>query len=248
MAIRLHSYVNSGKRYIQVESQPSHITNIFKRLIHLKNARDVKNVYFECEEDGTITFYEAGTNAEFDRLGIWTYLIYPCPIGEEQVFLDLSINTSAIPLLQLLTGQKLVQETIDINEYLIYQSFQDEYLEVQLPKNWRTREGQAIANLLLEEQKAFKLSSLFSERAGKEYMKAVLNGFIEAAKKILERGGTFRDFELAQYEVLKKIKSDDIANLILEYNDYRIWQSALPSQSKAIEYAFQKALSLIVSG
>ncbi|GAA6621277.1 hypothetical protein [Scytonema sp. NUACC26] len=248
MAIRLHSYVSSGKRYIQVESQPSHITNIFKRLIHLKNARDVKNVCFECEEDGTITFYEAATTSELAQSGIWTYLVYQCPEDEEQVFLDSSINTSAIPLLQLLTGHKLVQETININEYLIYQSHQDEYIEVQLPEKWRTRKGQAIANLILEEQKAFELSSIFAERTGVEYMKAVLDGFIEVAYKILERGGTLQDFELAQHEVLKKIKSDDIANLILEYNDYRIWQSALPSQSKAVEYAFQKALTLIVSG
>ncbi|MUG97137.1 hypothetical protein F7734_34340 [Scytonema sp. UIC 10036] len=248
MAIRLHSYISSGKRYIQVESQLSHITGVFRRYIHLENTQDIKNVCFECEEDGTITFYQAAISAEFTPSGIWTYLIYECPEGEEQVFLDSSIDTSTIPLLQLLTGQKLVQETIDIYEYLKYQSLQDEYLEVQLPKQWQTIEGKAIANLLLEEQKAFQLSSVFAERTGTEYKKAVLNGFIEAAKKILEQGGTLRDFELAQYEVLKRIKSDDMANLILQYNDYRIWQAALPSQSKAVEYAFHKALALIVSG
>ncbi|KYC38410.1 hypothetical protein WA1_37160 [Scytonema hofmannii PCC 7110] len=247
MAIWLHSYISSGKRYIQVESQPSHITGIFRRLIHLEeNTQDVKNVCFECEEDGTTTFYQAA-KANFSQSGLWTYLVYQCLEGEEKVILDSSISTSAIPLLQLLTGQKLVQETIDIDEYLKYQSLQDDYLEVQLPKKWKTREGKAIADLLLEEQKAFKLSSVFAEHTGTEYMKAVLNGFIEAAKKILARGGTLRDFELAQYEVLKRIKIDDMANLILESNDYRIWPSALPSQSKAVEYAFHKALTLIVS-
>lgn len=183
MAIRLHSYISSGKRYIQVESQPSHITGVFRRLMHLENTQDIKNVCFESEEDGTITFYQAAKAAEFADSGIWTYLVYECPEDEERAFLDLSISTSATPVLQLLTGQKLVQETVDIDEYLKYHSLQDEYLEIQLPKQWKTPEGKAIANLLLEEQKAFQLSSVFAEHTGMEYMKAVLNGFIEAAKK-----------------------------------------------------------------
>jgi hypothetical protein len=76
-------------------------------------------------------------------------------------------------------------------------------------------------------------------------MKAVLNGFIKAGQEVLENGGFLRDFESTQYDVLKKTKIHEIANLILEYNDYRIWKAALPSKSKAVEYAFSTALKLI---
>ncbi|MGH7999139.1 MAG: hypothetical protein ACREPR_06855, partial [Brasilonema sp.] len=149
------------------------------------------------------------------------------------------------PLKQLFAGYKIVEVTVDIKDYLKYQYIEDEYLDIQLPCDWNTLEGRKIAKLLLEEFKAFKSSTIFTERAGKEYRKAVLNGFIKAAQEVLENGGTLRDFELAQYDILKKIRIDDMANLILEYNDYRIWQAALPSKSKAVEYAFSTALRLI---
>ncbi|MEC4815499.1 MAG: hypothetical protein SAK29_19815 [Scytonema sp. PMC 1069.18] len=250
MAIRLHGFISNGKRYIQVENQLCHITGIFRNLmcsgrkIHSSTAKNAESVYFECEEDGTITFYQAANN-DMVESGIWTYLVYECLEDQETVFLDSSIDTSTHLLKQLFAGKKLLQETIDINEYLRYQSVQDEYLEVQLPSNWNTRQGQEIANILLEELKAFQTSSIFAERAGQEYVKAVLCGFIQAAQKVLENGGTRKDFELAQDNVLKRIRIDDIANLILECNDYRIWQAALPSKSKAVEYAFNKALNLI---
>ncbi|ARV62227.1 hypothetical protein BZZ01_29600 [Nostocales cyanobacterium HT-58-2] len=251
MAIRLHSFVSSGKRYIQIESQPHHITGIFRTLIpfsktvHDYTLKDVESAYFRCEEDGTITFYQA-ESIDIDHLGgIWTYLIYECPEGEEKVFPDSSIDTSANPLKQLFAGYKIVQTSVDIKDYLKYQYIQDEYLDVQLPSDWNTSEGRKIANLLLEEFQAFKSSDVFAERAGKEYMRAVLNGFIQVAQEVLENSGNFKDFESAQYDVLSKIRIDDMANLILEYNDYRIWQTALPSKSKAVEYAFSTALRLI---
>ncbi len=251
MAIRLHSFVSSGKRYIQVESQPHHITGIFRTLMrfsknmHHCTLTDAKSAYFGCEEDGTMTFYQAGSSDVGDSEGIWTYLVYECPEGEEKVFPDSYIDTSANSLKQLFAGYKIVQVAVDIKEYLKYQYVEDEYLDVQLPYDWNTLEGRKIANLLLEEFKAFKSSTVFAERAGREYMKAVLNGFIKAGQEVLENGGILKDFESAQYDVLKKTKIDEMANLILEYNDYRIWQAALPSQSKAVEYAFSTALKLI---
>ncbi|NMG10285.1 hypothetical protein [Brasilonema sp. UFV-L1] len=251
MAIRVHGFMSSGKRYIQVENQPHHITGIFRTLMHFsKNThqctlKDAENAYFRCEEDGTITFYQAENFDVGHSAGIWTYLVYECPEGEEKVFPDSFIDTSVNPLKQLFAGYKIVEVTVDIKDYLKYQYIEDEYLDVQLPCDWNTLEGRKIANLLLEEFKAFKSSTIFTERAGKEYRKAVLNGFIKAAQEVLENGGTLRDFESAQYDVLKKIRIDDIANLILEYNDYRIWQAALPSKSKAVEYAFSTALKLI---
>jgi len=250
MAIRLHSFISSGKRYIQVESQPHHITGIFRTIMHSSHKlhfwkfKDATSAYFECAEDGTITFYQAEI-PDADNDGIWTYLVYEYPEGEEKVFCDLSIDTSISPLQKLLSGQKLIHKTVDINEYLHYQYNQAEYLDVKLPVDWDTPEGRKIANLILEELRGFKASSVFAGGAGKEYMKSVLDGFIQAAHKVLEGGGTVIDFDLTQFDILNRIKIDEIANSILEYNDYRIWQAALPSKSKAVEYAFNAALNLL---
>jgi len=76
-------------------------------------------------------------------------------------------------------------------------------------------------------------------------MNTVINKFIQLGREVLETGSTITDFELRQYDVLKNVKINEIANLIIEYNDYRLWQSALPSKSKAVEYAFSAALDLI---
>ncbi len=250
MAIRLHSFISSGKRYIQVESQPHHITGIFRTIMHSSHNlhfwkfKDAKSAYFECVEDGTITFYQAAT-PDADNYGIWTYLVYEYLEGEEKVFCDLSIDTSIDPLQKLLSGQKLIHKAVDINEYLYYQYNQAEYLDVKLPVEWNTPEGRKIANVISEEFRGFKASPVFAEGAGKEYMKSVLDGFIQAAHQVLAGGGTVRDFDLIQLDILDKTKIDEIANSILEYNDYRIWQAALPSKSKAVEYAFNSALNLL---
>lgn len=249
MAIRLHGFLSSPKRYIQIESQPYHITGIFQRIInfqHLHGCKfaDVHNAYYELEADGTITFYQAQTGQTCES-GIWTYLVFECQEGEEKIYQDTLIDTNTSYLQQLLAGEKLTQITFDINEFLKYKDNESEYLDIQLPDNWNNRLGKDIASLLLEEVKAFKLSSLFTENIGKEYRQASLDGFIEAAEAILAKKGTLKDFESAQYEVLNKIQTYDIANLIIAYNDYRIWQAALPSKSKAVEFAFNTALSLI---
>ncbi|MBD2204473.1 hypothetical protein H6G33_06350 [Calothrix sp. FACHB-1219] len=249
MAIRLHGFLSSPKRYIQIESQLYHITGIFQRILnfqHLHGCKfaDVHNAYYELEAEGTITFYQAQTDKTSES-GIWTYLVFECQAGEEKIYREPAINTSINPLQQLLAGEKLTQVTLDINEYLKYQDNESEYLDIQLPDDWNNELGKEIAKLLLEEVKAFKSSSLFTENIGKEYRQASLDGFIQAAQEILAKKGTLKDFESAQYEVLNKIQTYDIANLIIAYNDYRIWQAALPSKSKAVEFAFNTALSLI---
>ncbi len=250
MAIRLHSFITTGKRYIQVESQPHHITGIFRKIVcsctnmYGNQGIDAKSASFECEEDGTITFYQS-VSTDGASSGIWTYLVYECPEGEEKVYQDSSIDSSTNALKELFAGQRLVQVAVDIHEYLQYKSYETEYLDVHLPDDWNSLEGRKIANLLLDEFKAFKSSSLFAEDVGKQYAKVVLEEFIQVGRQVLEKGGTFKDFELAQYDVLQKIRIDDIANLIIEYNDYRLWQALLPSKSKAVEYAFNAALNLI---
>jgi hypothetical protein len=250
MAIQLHGFTSSGKRYIQVESQIYHFTGIFRKMICLCRSKyesklmNTESTYFECEEDGTITFYQAVSTDEVQS-GIWTYLVYECAGSEEKVFRDKLIDTNINYLHKLLVGQKLVQNAVDIYEYLKYKFYESEYLDVHLPSNWENLTGRAIANLLLEEFKAFNSSSLFAEDVGKKYMNTVINKFIQLGREVLEKGGTIKDFELRQYDVLKNIRISEIANLIIEHNDYRLWQAALPSKSKAVEYAFSAALDLI---
>ena len=65
---------------------------------------DVYSAYYECEDDSTITFYEA-ENAEAGNPGIWTYVVYECAVGEEEVVINLNINTEApVSQLRLLAG------------------------------------------------------------------------------------------------------------------------------------------------
>ncbi len=64
MAIRLHGFFSSPKRYVQIDSQPHHVTGIFQRItqfqsLHHCQFSEVNNAYYECEADGTITFYQA---------------------------------------------------------------------------------------------------------------------------------------------------------------------------------------------
>jgi hypothetical protein len=249
MAIRVHSFVSSLKRYIQVESQSHHITGVLKKVMESISIRgcdfiDIINAFYECEEDGTITFYQAN-RPDVDNPGIWTYLVYECPEGQEKIFREPAVNTSITPLYELLAGEKLVQETVDIEQYLQYHYQESDFLDVRLPRDWNNVEGRVIASILLQEFRALKSSSIFAEAAGIEYAQVVLKQFVQAGTQILEVGGTVDDFESAQYDILNQVDIDGMANLIMECNDYRIWQALLPSPSKAVEYAFNSALNLI---
>ncbi|NJM22518.1 MAG: hypothetical protein HC907_29340 [Richelia sp. SM1_7_0] len=246
MAIKLHSFVITEKRYVQVESQPYHITGLLKKIMSFISLRgcdfiDIHNAYYNCEDDGTVTFYQAN-RTDVECPGIWTYLLYECPKSQEKIFRDSKVSTSIEPLYQLLAGEKLIQETVNINQYLEYKYRESEYTDVILPYSWDNYEGRKIAQLILNEYTAFKSSEIFTEGAGKEYMTVVLEKFIQTASEILEAGGKLHEFESVQHEILTKIKIDEMANLILSYNDYRIWQVLLPSKSKAVEYAFNVAL------
>ncbi len=250
MAIRLHSFVITKKRYIQVETQPHHLTGIYKKImlssrnIPLWQFSDTESAYYENEEDGTITFYQAvSTNTASP--GIWTYMVYDCPEGEEGVFTDSSFNTSIQPLKELFAGEKLEKSAVDIYEYLQYKYSDNDYLDIELPNSWNKFLGSKIADVIFEEYKAFKSTSIFAEGAGKQYAQIILDEFIQAGEKVIENNGKLEDFESAQYDILNKVSIDDMAKLIVEYNDYRIWQAALPTKSKAVEYAFNTALSLI---
>lgn len=104
MAIELHNFIWEEERLVQVETQPHHIAGVLANIRDtFENSdcewEDVYSAYYECQEDGTITFYE-GESAEAGNPGIWTYVVYDCTAGEEEVVTNLDINTFN-PVLQL---------------------------------------------------------------------------------------------------------------------------------------------------
>ena len=108
MAFELHNFILEEKRLVQVETQPHHIAGVLAEVRQVieeneLNLEELYSAYYECEEDGTTTFYEA-ESAEAGSPGIWTYMVYDCAAGEETVVTNLDINTLK-PALQL---QKLV--------------------------------------------------------------------------------------------------------------------------------------------
>ena len=108
MALELHNFIWEEERLVQVETQPHHIAGVLAEVRDtLENSDcdldDIYSAYYECEDDGTTTFYEAEC-AEAGSPGIWTYMVYDCAAGEEKVVTSVDINTVK-PALQL---QKLV--------------------------------------------------------------------------------------------------------------------------------------------
>ena len=104
MSIELHNFVWEEERLVQVESQPHHIAGVLANIRETLEEsdcewEDIYSAYFEHEDDGTYTFYEA-ESAEAGNPGIWTYVVYDCAVGKEEVVTDIKINTLD-PLLQL---------------------------------------------------------------------------------------------------------------------------------------------------
>jgi|GEM_PF-872116 len=104
MPLRLHNFEWEGERLVQRETEPHHIAGVLGEIRQtLENSdcdwEDVYSAYYECEEDGTVTFYE-GESAEAGNPGIWTYVVYSCPVGSEEVVKNPDINTLA-PVLQM---------------------------------------------------------------------------------------------------------------------------------------------------
>ncbi len=97
MALELHNFIWEEVRLVQVESQPHHIAGVLAeiRLVIEENALPwsaIQSAYYDCEEDGTTTFYE-GESAEAGNPGVWTYVTYDCAAGEEKVVTNVDIDT-----------------------------------------------------------------------------------------------------------------------------------------------------------
>lgn len=113
MIIELHNFVWKEVRLVQVETQLHHIAGVLAEVRDtLENSncewQDIYSAYYECEEDGTVTFYK-GESAEAGNPGIWTYMFYDCAAGEEEVVVNLNINTLD-PVLRL---RQLVENTLE---------------------------------------------------------------------------------------------------------------------------------------
>jgi hypothetical protein len=97
MTLELHNFIWEEERLVQVETQPHHLAGVLANVRDtLDNSDcewdDVYSAYYECEDDGTTTFYEA-ESAEAGNPGIWTYMVYECIAGEEEVVTDIKIDT-----------------------------------------------------------------------------------------------------------------------------------------------------------
>jgi hypothetical protein len=96
MPLEIHNYVWSGERLVQIETQLNHIDGVLDVIqgVRRSSGLDWENIYsayYECEEESTITFYE-GESAGAGNPGVWTYVVYECLEGEEEVVCNLGIN------------------------------------------------------------------------------------------------------------------------------------------------------------
>lgn len=99
MPLEIHNYIWSGECLVQIETQPNHIDGVLDVIQNVRRSsdldwEDIYSAYYECEEDGTITFYE-GESAEAGNPGVWTYVVYDCPEGGEEVVRNPSIDVLA---------------------------------------------------------------------------------------------------------------------------------------------------------
>ncbi len=104
MALGLHNFIWEEERLVQVETQPHHIAGVLAEVRQILDENDLNwnelySAYYECEEDGTTTFYEA-ESSDAGSPGIWTYMVYDCASGEEKVVTNVDIDTLK-PVLKL---------------------------------------------------------------------------------------------------------------------------------------------------
>lgn len=110
MSLELHNFVWTKERLVQVETQPHHIAGVLAEVNSVIQENDLEwedvySAYYECEADGTTTFYESEI-VDAGQPGIWTYMVYECAEGEEEVITnaDLDIIQPALALQQSLKG------------------------------------------------------------------------------------------------------------------------------------------------
>lgn len=98
MSITFHNFTWEGARFVQIETQMHHIEGVlFKIREGLENSdcswEEIYSTHYKSEEDGTITFYE-GESAKVGQPGIWTYVVYNCAPGKEEIVVNLDVDPS----------------------------------------------------------------------------------------------------------------------------------------------------------
>jgi hypothetical protein len=108
--LELHNFEWEGERLVQVETQPHHLSGVLASIQDVLNNSDCEwddifSAYYECEDDSTITFYESEI-VDGGSPGIWTYVVYECEEGEENVTTDVDVNilSPALQLQQMLSS------------------------------------------------------------------------------------------------------------------------------------------------
>jgi hypothetical protein len=97
MSLKLHNFTWEQVRLVQVETLPHHIAGVLSNIRDTLASsdcewQDIYSAYYESDQDGTTTFYE-GESIEAGNPGIWTYVVYDCALGEEEVVINLDVDT-----------------------------------------------------------------------------------------------------------------------------------------------------------
>ena len=99
MSLEIHNYIWRGVRLVQIETQPNHLDSVLDIIQDVRRSssldwEDIYSANYKCEEDGTVTFYE-GESVEAGSPGVWTYVVYDCLEGEEEVVRNSKIDVLA---------------------------------------------------------------------------------------------------------------------------------------------------------
>lgn len=99
MPLEIHNYIWRGVRLVQIETQPNYLDGVLDIIQDVRRSssldwEDIYSANYKCEEDGTVTFYE-GESVEAGSPGVWTYVVYDCLEGEEEVVRNSKIDVLA---------------------------------------------------------------------------------------------------------------------------------------------------------
>jgi hypothetical protein len=125
MALELHNYILREQRLVQIETQANHVNGVLDVIQGIRKSsdldwEDILSAYYECDEDGTITFYE-GESAEEGSPGIWTYMFYDCATGEEEVVESSNIEnrSSLTSTMQIPNAENAVVDIRKLRDYCL---------------------------------------------------------------------------------------------------------------------------------
>ncbi|MEL7011556.1 MAG: hypothetical protein AAFY50_16980 [Cyanobacteria bacterium J06648_1] len=115
MVVEVHNFIYEKVRLIQVETLEHHFNGVTGEIQDILDNtdcewEDIYSAYFECEKDGTVTYFE-NESIESGNPGIWTYIIYDCPAGEEEIVSNVNVDSH--------TQALLLQHQYDKNQRIV---------------------------------------------------------------------------------------------------------------------------------